>query len=78
MVAERITGADPACDPTQVAARFGGLSAFLRVDNEAIRVGFFDIGDLDARDTTCLQECQANDDCFAFDLTADEEYAPEY
>ena len=57
---------------------FGGLSTFQRVDNEAIRVGFFDIGDLDVTDTTCLQEFQANTDCFAFDLMAVQEYGLEY
>lgn len=61
------------CDPETVVATLSGLSANLRVDNDAIKLDFFRGGQLDYLDSTCIDECQANDACFAFDETADAE-----
>ena len=65
----------PACDPTTVVSRLSGLSAFRFADNEDIELEFFGVGELDIKGTTCLDECQDNDECFAFDETSDGEYA---
>jgi len=49
------------------------LSAFRFADNRDIELDFFDSYDLGIKDSTCLQECQENEDCFAFDETVDGE-----
>eukprot|EP00892_Ulva_mutabilis_P006698 jgi/Ulvmu1/43/UM001_0046.1 len=68
---EVLTCTEPGCDPATIAARFSGLSAFRFAENRDIELENFDSYDLAVRGTTCLEECQANDDCFAFDETAD-------
>ena len=64
-----------ACDPETVVATLSGLSATLIADNDAIRLDVFGFGELDYTERTCIQECQANNECFAFDETADGECA---
>eukprot|EP00892_Ulva_mutabilis_P004111 jgi/Ulvmu1/2071/UM123_0003.1 len=69
---EILTCTDPAeCDPTTISARLGGLSAARFASNDDIELAFFDVGELDYTESTCLAECQANADCFAFDETVD-------
>ena len=63
-----------ACDPTTTVALLGGLSAFRLARNNDIVLEFLRVEVLDIKDTTCLEECQDNDECFAFDETADGEY----
>lgn len=63
-----------ACDPTTTVSLLGGLSAFRLARNNDIVLEFLRVDVLDIKDTTCLEECQANDECFAFDETADGEY----
>eukprot|EP00892_Ulva_mutabilis_P010362 jgi/Ulvmu1/7699/UM039_0003.1 len=61
----------PECDPTTIISRLSGLSAGRFAINDDIELDFFDVADLDIADSTCPEECQANEDCFAFDYTAD-------
>lgn len=58
-----------------ITATLSGLSAGRFTDNDDIEIAYFDGGDLAEQDSTCVEECQANDACFAFDETADGECA---
>lgn len=60
----------PACDPSIVSLHLGGISADRVVDNDDILLDFLDNADLDIQDTTCLDLCQDNDECFAFEETS--------
>ena len=73
--ARKLRAEPPECDPAAFSARLGGLSANLQVENAPIELDFF-YGDYIDGEAGCLEKCQENPECFAFDITADAECAP--
>ena len=72
--ARKLRAEPPECDPTAFSAHLSGLSANLKVENAPIELDFF-YGDYIDGEAGCLEKCQQNPECFAFDITCDAEYA---